>query len=257
VSIANRAAKILTNSNYTKTYLTAAGFVTDDTLGKVVVAPLPLLGRKRAVDISDREQRQLHQLIRARPFLFYPTANRPNKSITFFVWLLAHLRLKSPEICAVLTCSLDSVPGVRKAASDYGVLDSLIFLPGSSEGVVKWLYQHCIALCLTSVAEGNFPPQVLEALNYGAPVVATRLPTITEIPGCDVNDLLLCDPLNLAEFADAIEVATEQRENVLQRQQKFLADLDRWNSSQAFRAQLAIAMPSVAFFEGGDQRSGL
>ncbi len=40
------AANILTNSDFTRSYLSAAGFVRPSEADKVIVAPLPLLGER-------------------------------------------------------------------------------------------------------------------------------------------------------------------------------------------------------------------
>src|SRR5262249_18919807 len=156
----------------------------------IVVAPLPLLGRKRATAVGLAERCILEKKAGGEPFLFYPTANRPNKKIAFLLRLLAHVRLARPKLRLVLTCNLDDYPAARAAAQNFDLMDHISFLPGASESALRWLYESAAAVCLTSVVEGNFPPQILEAMNYDAPVVATRLPTITEILGEDSSRLL-------------------------------------------------------------------
>ena len=120
-------------------------------------------------------------------------------------------------------------------------------LPGATEDMMRWLYENTAALCLTSVAEGNFPPQVLEALNYGAPIVATRLPTITEIAKDKADRLLLCDPLDLTAFTRGVRCAIEGRQVVLKGQADLLSFLARWNSQQAFSTALSLAFPNLHF----------
>ena len=240
VGLAKRAKRILTNSQYTKDYLTDAGFVAQSELDKVVVAPLPLLGHSRSQPLTSWEQNDLRRHIGEGPFLFYPTANRPNKNLSFLARLFAHMRLSFPTLHLVLTCDLNSVPTVREAVETYGVAGGIVLLPGSSDSRLRWLYENAAALCLTSTAEGNFPPQILEAIRYQAPVVTTRLPTIVEVAGPEIGRLLTCDALNLAQFADALLTAFESREAVLKDQAVLAEKMKSWNSAEAFAARIKL-----------------
>lgn len=250
VAMANKAERILTNSEFTKAYLPDAGFVSEEAVDKIVVAPLPFLGGKRALPLDREENARLLDRVGLRPFLFYPTANRPNKQIAFLLRLFTRLRQTHPTLGLVLTCSLGSHPPAAQEAQRLGISDDLIFFPRASEGVLRWLYENSAALCLTSTLEGNFPPQVLEALGYKAPVVATRLPTITEILGEASEGLLLCRPLDLDDFAGKVTVAITARDEVLARQERVRERLKKWNSpelfSQRLKSVLQFASPAEA-----------
>lgn len=245
--LARGVERILTNSQFTKDYLPDTGLVDKLESDKVIVAPLPFLGSKRAGALGEQGRKRIEDNLNGRPFIFYPTANRPNKKLTFFVRLLAHLRLEYPELCAVLTCDLNSVPEVAESATNYQLSEALVMIPGATEDMMQWFYENTVALCLTSVAEGNFPPQVLEALNYGAPIVATRLPTIIEIAHDKADRLLLCEPMDLISFANGVRRALEARNVVLKGQADLLNSLTRWNSKQAFSAALSLAFPNLKF----------
>jgi glycosyltransferase involved in cell wall biosynthesis len=246
VATAKKARRILTNSDFTKEYLPNAGFVTTDEADKIVVAPLPLLGLKRVAGIDETEERALRDRIGDRQYLFYPTANRPNKRISFLLRLFARLRITRPSLGLVLTCDLGSVPSAAQAADQYGLLDQIILFPRIGEAALKWLYENAAGLCLTSTVEGNFPPQILEALNYRAPVIATRLPTILSVLGDLSQYLLLCRPLDLEDFVDNIDVALRNRAHVIQRQTRVLHYLQGWNSEDVFFSYLrqALFLPS-------------
>jgi glycosyltransferase involved in cell wall biosynthesis len=246
VAIAKKARRILTNSDFTKEYLPNAGFVTTDEADKILVAPLPLLGFKRVAGIDETEERALRDRIGDRQYLFYPTANRPNKRISFLLRLFARLRITRPSLGLVLTCDLGSVPSAAQAADQYGLLDQIILFPRIGEAALKWLYENAAGLCLTSTVEGNFPPQILEALNYRAPVIATRLPTILSVLGDLSQYLLLCRPLDLEDFVDNIDVALRNRAHVIQRQTRVLHYLQGWNSEDVFFSHLrqALFLPS-------------
>jgi glycosyltransferase involved in cell wall biosynthesis len=135
---------------------------------------------------------------------------------------------------------------VAQAADQYGLLDQIILFPRIGEAALKWLYENAAGLCLTSTVEGNFPPQILEALNYRAPVIATRLPTILSVLGDLSQYLLLCRPLDLEDFVDNIDVALKNRAHVIQRQTRVLHYLQGWNSEDVFFSYLrqALFLPS-------------
>jgi glycosyltransferase involved in cell wall biosynthesis len=150
-----------------------------------------------------------------------------------------------PTLGLVLTCDLGSYAPVNELVSRLNIREKITLLPRSSEGLLRWLYRNASLLCLTSVMEGNFPPQVLEALSYETPVVATRLPTIVELLGEAEKDLLLCQPLDSDDFLAKIRFAIERRATVLDRQRRIVSLLSMWNSPKAFGDSLGRALPEL------------
>ena len=233
MAIAARAAAVLTNSAFTAAYLPDAGFATGGS-GKVCVAPLPLLGAMRATALPEHEAAALRSRLGGRRFILYPTANRPNKQIAFLMRVLAAARVRHPDLLLVSTCDLNSVPAAAQACERFGLRPHVLLLPGIDEPSLRWLYEHSAALCLTSTLEGNFPPQVLEAIEYGTPAVATRLPPITEALGEAADELLLCDPLRLDDFCGKLDLALADRPGVLVRQDRVKEALRRRASPETF-----------------------
>lgn len=242
VAIAKKAANILTNSDFTRSYLPAAGFVRPSEADKVIVAPLPLLGERGVEQLSRDRETQLKAEIGGRPYLFYPTAVRPNKNIGFFLRVLAEMRVKNPDMIAVLTGDLRSVPGVQEICDDLGLEQHIVFMRRVGDDVLAWLYRHAVALCLTPSVEGNFPPQVLEALAYGCPVVSTRLPTITEVLPDGFEMLLLCNERDQADFTRKIDIAMEQRDQTLLRQAAVMGFMRERNSIAVFAGKVAASL---------------
>lgn len=238
LALASRADRILTNSEFTRAYLPKAGFSSHRDDPKVVVAPLPFLGADRALDLTREEQNLVLMRLAGRPFLFYPTANRPNKNLKCLFEAFSRLRLARPDLGLAMTCDLYSYPPAAEAAKRLGLLDDIHLFPRASEGLLRWFYQNSVALCLTSNLEGNFPPQVLEALNYGAPVVATRLPMITEVLGDMSDQLLLVSPNDAAGFANAVEVVFRSREMILRKQDSVVVYLRERTSLARFASRM-------------------
>lgn len=245
IAIARKAVSVLTNSFYTAAYLPDAGFVdaasspgTSPATSKVCVAPLPLLGATRAEPVSPQDAEVLRGKVAGRRYVFYPTANRPNKQIPFLLRVFAAVRARNPDLLLVLTCDLDSVPGTRDVWASHGLQPHVLFTPGLDEPSLRWYYENSAAMCLTSTAEGNFPPQVLEAVVYDTPVVATRLPTITEALEEAAEDMLLCNPLDFQEFCDKLEAALADRAGTVARQSRLKGALGRRASPETFYAAI-------------------
>lgn len=242
VAIAQTAGAILTNSRYTRAYLTEAGFIAPGEEDKVVVAYLPLLGTPGDDRPTHAERLQIEDRLAGRPFLFYPTANRPNKQIAFLLRVFAAVRVHHPGLALVLTCDLNSVAGVGDTADALDLRDHLVLLSRVSDGALTWLYRNAAAVPLTSTLEGNFPPQVREALANQVPLVATRLPMITEVLGHESRHLLLCQPLALDDFVQGLMKAIDDRATVLAAQERANAVLLERCSIPSFRAALQQAV---------------
>jgi glycosyltransferase involved in cell wall biosynthesis len=192
--IGERAKVVLTNAAFTRAYLPKSSLRIAS--AKIRLAPMPLLTGKLP-SISYEDRLNLEDLMHGRRFIFYPTANRPNKELAFLLRVFYELRYEWPELRLALTCSLSDYPPVAEAARSLnlivgeGVGDVILFR-GAHEGTVRWLYENAAALSFTSTMEGNFPPQVIEALHYDTPVVATRLPQIEEVLVEETESLLIC-----------------------------------------------------------------
>lgn len=253
VAIAKRSNVIFTSSNYTKNYLADAGFIERGEEDKVCVVPLPLLGARQTVPLTRDREAELKRRIAGRRFIFYPTANRPNKRLNFFLHVFAVMRMAHPDLAAVLTSPLGMIAGVGEVADQYNLKPHLEIMPRIGDDEMAWLYRNASALCLTSTLEGNFPPQVLEALSYDTPLVATRLPPILDELGDMADKLLLCPPLDLEAFCSSLEVAFAHREDVIRNQQEVLMFRRKLTAPEVFLERLNIVLSKAK----GDARGAL
>jgi glycosyltransferase involved in cell wall biosynthesis len=213
--ICTKAKVIITNAQFTKTYLPETALQVS--AEKIHVVPIPFLMPKyKALDAT--EERKLTSLLGGELFILYPTQNRPNKQIAFLLRVFKRVLDARPKLKLVLTCNLDDYQPARQVYDKERLQESILFVSHVSDSALAWLYQHARALCLTSTMEGNFPPQVLEALAFRTPIVATRLPFFEESLGIAANNLLLCQPFDLDAFAQSLLFAIEQPEVVRTRQ---------------------------------------
>lgn len=247
IEVAAKAKAILTASAFTKSYLPDAGFVQTAELDKVVVTSLPQLGRKAPEKVGGDAMAQLEADLKGNAFIFYPTANRPNKQLSFLIRVFSCALIHRPDLRLVLTCSLDSVPGVVDTVNRFEIADRITLKQQASDEEMAWLFTHSSALCLTSTAEGNFPPQLREALFFRTPIVATRLPVITELLKEREEELLLCRPLDLVDFVDKLQLALDDRQSIVCRQEGIRDLLSNRDNSpeffEGFKRALALATP--------------
>ncbi|MCZ8186550.1 MAG: glycosyltransferase family 4 protein [Beijerinckiaceae bacterium] len=247
-ALCRSASVIISNSEFTRSYLAETELEVD--IAKLRVFPLPNLNLAPPPDSTEPGspvQNHVAVLARQRPILFYPTQNRPNKNIAFLLELLAGMIRDWSQIgpqgmeppVLVLTCSLDDFPPVREAYQRLGMQPHVILVSGSSDADLRWIYARAAALVLTTTMEGNFPPQVLEALAYDTPVVAARIRLITDELGDRPDDLLLAEPMDEASFRAALVRALTAREAVIASQQKAYHRLMERRSPAYFAGQMA------------------
>jgi glycosyltransferase involved in cell wall biosynthesis len=55
---------------------------------------------------------------------------------------------------------------------------------------MNWLYKKCQAVVVSSESEGNFPPQIVEAIYFERPFVAPSIRVVTEVLGPNTNAIL-------------------------------------------------------------------
>jgi glycosyltransferase involved in cell wall biosynthesis len=224
---------IFTNAQFTKSYLPETRLQVAPS--KVEVLPLPLLIQNKG-DVDDLQRTQLEAKFGKSPYLFYPTQNRPNKQIAFLLRVFAKVRVEFPDLKLVLTCRMSDYLPAQEAFETLRLKESVIFAQRSSDAALSWLYRNAHALCLTSTMEGNFPPQALEALTFGTPIVATRLPFFSEALGDDSQGLQLCEPLNEEDFAAKLRFVLRNQEQARAQQARAFTLIMEKCSDEKFSA---------------------
>lgn len=116
-------------------------------------------------------------------FLLYVGTAFPHKNLPRLVEAFDILHKERPELKLVFTGKDDPHRDeLRKFAQGFSSSKDIIFTGFVSDAELKWLYEHCAAYTFASLSEGfGLPP--LEAMTYGAPVVASDASCIPEICG--------------------------------------------------------------------------
>lgn len=141
-------------------------------------------------------------------FLLFVGAAFPHKNLSSLVDAHKLLQKKYPELKLYFA---------GKKEYYYGLLDDYIeqntntdmvkTLGFVSDSSLKWLYERCQAYVFPSLSEGfGLPP--LEAMTYGAPVVASDASCIPEVCGSAANYF---DPRSPADMAEKISEVLDDK----------------------------------------------
>jgi len=150
------------------------------------------------------------------PFVIYPANLYPHKRHDLLLQTLAEIRDRGHHVSAVMTGQPAS-PGVDIHAmiAAHGLGDRVMWLGHVEPAMLRYLYERSLALCFPSQFEG-FGLPLVEAMQCGCPIIATRAASIPEIAG---EAALLVDPTAKA-LADAItllEKEPERRADLIRR----------------------------------------
>lgn len=224
--LADKSKRVFCNSEFTKGYLPDSRL--NVSADKISVFYLPVLN-SNADEIPSDSRFSSNPI--SKPFVFYPTQPRANKNLSFLLKVFSELVKRGNDIYLVLTAgALGPDPKAAEVYEKLSVKDRVLLFNSVSDAELSYLYGQASLLCLTSLAEGNFPPQIQEALHYGLPVVASRLGFVTErIPTELLDCLLLCEAGNLDAFVRACEFALNNKDLVLERQEKVLDVLKKYD----------------------------
>lgn len=232
--LSQKAEAIFCNSNFTKSYLPDCRLKVAP--GKIHVSYLPFLNTVAKNNVNSNDLTECDKRIGLKPYIFYPTRPHPNKNLGLLLRVFDRLVNEGFDIYLVLTtvlgCDAKSM-GIFNAMKNK---ERVIFLDTVTDDILASLYRNAAALCFTSLAEGNFPPQIHEALKYDTPIVAGRLGFITErIPDHLKDAIIFCEPNNEDEFVAGCKLALNNREFVLEKQQELLQVIEAENVNACFR----------------------
>lgn len=160
-------------------------------------------------------------------YIFYPTQVRPYKNIITLLKALQILRLQNTFIYLVLTAQhgFQYDPNAGEYADKHGLGDQIIFCKSIPELDLYSLYAHADVVTVTSLFEGGFPLQALEALVMDAPLILSRIPVTLErltYEGLapETCGLRLYSPEDENELAGEIKMVLQDRGESIRRQTK-------------------------------------
>ncbi len=206
--IVNKAKIVLCNSFFTKSYLPGSRLSVD--ADKIRVLYLPMLNGNASGALKPSWKLKS---ITDKQYLFYPTQPRPNKNLGLLLRVFNQLVEDGYDLHLVLTSELKSDPKAYALYKHIRHRGRVKFSGRLTDEELKEVYIQASAVCFTSLAEGNFPPQIQEAITYAVPVVAGRLGFITErIPDDKLDSILLCTPNDEEEFVEKCKEVLDNRD---------------------------------------------
>jgi len=118
------------------------------------------------------------------PYMFYPANFWPHKNHKMLFSAFEIFLSRNPEISMdlVLTGALDGQKDLMKDVSDMGLSERIHFLGFISSEQLAIVWQGCDFLVFPSLYEG-FGIPVVEAMNYGKPVICSNTTSLPEVAG--------------------------------------------------------------------------
>lgn len=143
--------------------------------------------------------------LQALPEQFWLTVGtlEPRKNLKRLLNVYKKLKEKHPDTHPLVLAGklgwLDE--NIEDLIEQLGLTPFVHILGYVSNDELQWLYQHCFCMIYPSLFEG-FGLPVLEAMNYGAPIISSNASSLPEVVG---QAGLLINPLNEAEILEAMQ----------------------------------------------------
>ena len=169
--LSDQSSILLTNSHNTAKYLPTSYLKIDEK--KIRVIPIPFL------NTLSEDLTPIPELVSVS-YICYPTAVRPNKAIDLLINAFDIISQEFEELKLVLTGDINSNGSAVRAYKKCKNKSKILFYPGLTDSELAWLYKNSKSLVLTSYSEGNFPPQISEAISQKTPVIASDIPVVKE-----------------------------------------------------------------------------
>jgi glycosyltransferase involved in cell wall biosynthesis len=191
LAAAARAAVVLTDCNATANDIATMGVPSE----RIVVSPLGVFTAE-----GSGVAPSLRGGLPEGPFLLSVGLVTPRKGLEVLAAAATLLGSKCPPIVVVGPDDRHA-DTVRHQVRDADPRGRVRFVGPVDDGTLRWLYRNATAVCQATYAEG-FGLPLLEAMAFGAPVVASDLPATSEVAaGC----AMLVSPGDAHAFAEAVE----------------------------------------------------
>jgi glycosyltransferase involved in cell wall biosynthesis len=184
------------------------------------------------LDISSKRRRGLLKKLGIfKPFLLYTGGADPRKNLVGLIEAFAMLSARSGGVCQLALVgriTKEDLTLLRRLCSAHGLNSGeVIFADYVDDDDLVCLYNLCHLFVFPTLGEG-FGLPVLEAMNCGAPVIASDIDSVREIVGLSEA---LFDPMNISSILQKMEAGISDKgfrerliSNGLQRSRNFSWD---------------------------------
>jgi glycosyltransferase involved in cell wall biosynthesis len=197
---ARRADRIIADSKSAASEIAAALGIPGDRIDVVYLGGLPAGAATEAAELKERFRLD-------RPIVLSASARRGHKNLYRLLQAFAGIRTRPLPVLVVpgYSTSLDSE--LRRETHRLGIEERVRFLEWVTDADLEGLYRIASCFVFPSLAEG-FGLPVLEAMERGVPVAASRASAIPEVGGRAVRYF---DPLSVPEMREAVEELLSDR----------------------------------------------
>ncbi len=185
--------------------ITPTQYVKDDVVDFAHISPEKVTVTYEAADFITDTPTPV-EAVKGKPFIMYVGRPTPHKNLESLVKAFVMLHKTRPNLHLVLVGKTDTNYERHAAYITEQRIPHVVFTGFTSEGQLRWLYEHTKAYVFPSLSEGfGLPP--LEAMTHGAPVVASNATCIPEVLGDAASYF---DPLRIEEIADKVSAVIDQ-----------------------------------------------
>jgi len=179
--------------------ITPTQYVKDDVAEYTHVSPDKITVTLEASDFISDEPEPVKEL-EGKRFIMYVGRPTPHKNLGRLIDAFAILQKERPDLYLALVGKTDANYERHAAYVKERGIPNVIFTGFTSDGQLRWMYEHTLAYTFPSLSEGfGLPP--LEAMIHGAPVVASNATCIPEVLGSAARYF---NPLDIEEMTTKI-----------------------------------------------------
>ncbi len=182
--LCSRAAHVITDSEFSAREIQDLLHVPQDRLSVIS------LGLTLAPTRSRPNETALISMGIDRPFFFFLGAIDPRKNTDFTVESFLDTAFAGETLLVVAGLGLPERAALRTKIASHPKANSIVLLEFVSDEQLTELYGSCLGFVFSSLYEG-FGLPVLEAMHFGAPVLASNQSSVPEVGG---DAILYFDP---------------------------------------------------------------
>lgn len=212
--------------NNTDHIIAISEFTANDIKKHIDIRDTPLSVIHNGCNLNNIKSLNTPTLVPSNKFLFTIGTITQKKNFHVLPALLEKNNLEL--IIAGITSNEDYKEKIIEEAKKIGVENRVVFTGAITENDKQWYLQNCEAFLFPSLAEG-FGLPVIEAMQYGVPVILSKSTALPEIGGDDAYYFGNFNPVSmqndLVEFLNDYKNNPEKKDRIIKRSKLF-----DWNS---------------------------
>lgn len=187
-----------------------------------------------------------------RPYLFYPTQLRAHKNIETLMRAFEMVVRDYPDLQLVLTGRWQENPDVFENWKKLDSIKNVKTCCDLSDEELFTLYHFAACVPVTTLIEGGFPSQAIEAMKLGTPTVLSDISVVRERLdglGMTLEDcgLKLFEARNEKQLAENIKAVLSDPEGTIKEQQEFWEKFSSYTWKEAALKHYELMMKAAGY----------